>query len=149
MQLMAELRGDAWTKEARDRVLGALDFPAQALKRPVREYSKGMTQKVGLAAALLSGAALTVLDEPMSGLDPVARITMRDALTTLRSGNRALVFTTHSLHDLEHLCDRMAVIHHGRLCFHGTPEALCRTFGEQTLEPAFIACLREAEHRAG
>jgi ABC-2 type transport system ATP-binding protein len=144
IELLGDLRDAQWSQTQRDQVLNLLDFPHAAITRPTKEYSKGMLQKVGLAVALLSDAALTVLDEPMSGLDPVARRTMITTLGRFREERRTLIFTTHTLHDLEHLCDRMAVIHRGRLRFLGSPAA----FGEQfegDLEASFIACLAHAD----
>lgn len=144
LSLSGELRGQAYEGPARRAVLDRLQFPADALTRPVRGYSKGMLQKLGLAAVVLADAPLTVLDEPMSGLDPVARITMRDVLCELRRGGRTLLFTTHALHDLDVLCERVLVLDGGRLVFDGSIDALRARHG-QDIERAFVACLGSAE----
>ncbi len=141
--LFARLRGQEVASSDRDRILERLRFPAEALGRPVRAYSKGMLQKLGLAAVVLSRAPLTVLDEPMSGLDPVARITMRDVLRDLRVEGRTLFFTTHALHDLDLLCDRVLVLNEGRLVFDGSVDAMRERYQQSDLEAAFMASLRE------
>ncbi|MDR7049282.1 ABC-2 type transport system ATP-binding protein [Duganella sp. 3397] len=122
-------------------MLAALDLDAAALKKTVRHYSKGMTQKLGLAACLLSPKRLYVLDEPMSGLDPKARALLKQQLRTLQQRGSTLFLTSHALADVDELCDRMAILHDGAIRFTGTP-ADCRAhYGAQTLEQAFLACI--------
>jgi ABC-2 type transport system ATP-binding protein len=123
------------------RSLIGLDFAPAALDRPARTYSKGMTQKLGLAACLLSGKDLLVLDEPMSGLDPKARALFKQELRGLRAAGRTLLLTSHALADIEELCDRMAILHQGQLRFAGTPAELREAFGTPDLEQAFLKCL--------
>ena len=142
LSLFARLRGQRLDDAERVRILERLEFPAEALARAVRGYSKGMLQKLGLAAVVLADAPMTVLDEPMSGLDPVARITMRDVLCDLRRDGRTLLFTTHALHDLELLSDRVLVLHGGRLVFDGPVTALRERYDAPDIESAFLACLR-------
>jgi ABC-2 type transport system ATP-binding protein len=100
-----------------------------------------MTQKLGLAACLLSGKDLLVLDEPMSGLDPKARALFKQELRGLRAAGRTLLLTSHALADIEELCDRMAILHQGQLRFAGTPAELREAFGTPDLEQAFLKCL--------
>ncbi len=83
-----------------------------------------MTQKLGLAACLLSGKDLYVLDEPTGGLDPKARALLKGELTALHRAGRTVFFTSHALADVAELCDHMAVLHAGRLRFAGTPGEL-------------------------
>jgi ABC-2 type transport system ATP-binding protein len=118
-----------------------LDFDCAALDRPVRTYSKGMTQKVGLAACFLSRKDLYVFDEPTSGLDPKARALFKAQLRALKSAARTVFFTSHALADVAEICDRMAVVHDGVLRFTGTPNDLCRREGTDGLEQAFLACI--------
>jgi ABC-2 type transport system ATP-binding protein len=125
------------------RAVGALDLEPAALDRPARAYSKGMTQKLGLAACLLSGKDLYVLDEPTGGLDPKARALLKRELIALRGSGRTLFFTSHTLADVAELCDRLAVMHAGRLRFAGTPGELNRRTGASSLEQAFLACIEE------
>jgi len=122
-------------------MLESLDLDATALARPVRSYSKGMTQKLGLAACFLSRRDLYVLDEPMSGLDPKARARLKALLARLRGEGRTLFFTSHALADIEEVCDRMVVLHQGVPYFSGTPRALCDHYGENSTERAFLRCI--------
>jgi ABC-2 type transport system ATP-binding protein len=100
-----------------------------------------MLQKLGLAGCLLARRPLTVLDEPMSGLDPLARSRVRATLASLGNGGGTLLFSSHSLEDVEALCDRMAVIHDGRVAFAGTPAELSARFDTTPLEQAFLRCI--------
>jgi ABC-2 type transport system ATP-binding protein len=134
-----ELRYDP---ERAQSMLRDLELDAGVLERPVRSLSKGMTQKLGLAAAFLLERDLYVLDEPMSGLDPAARVAVKSVLRRLAAEGRTLFFTSHVLADVEELCSSIAVLEQGRLCWHGTPEALCRKYGEARLEQAFMRCIR-------
>ncbi len=84
-----------------------------AARRPVRKLSKGMTQRLGLAQALLHEPELLILDEPMSGLDPIGRHEVRELLRGLRSEGVTLLITSHILSDVEQLCDRVAIVHEG------------------------------------
>ena len=116
------------------------DGPA-ALTRPARTYSKGMTQKLGIAACLLSGKELYVLDEPAGGLDPKARALFKQELRALRRSGSTVFFTSHALADVAELCDRMAVLHGGRLLYWGTPREFVQGCGAADLEQAFLECI--------
>lgn len=135
------LHGLPFRDEAVLSMLANLDLDTDALKRPVRSYSKGMTQKLGLAASFLSGKPLLVLDEPLSGLDPRARARVKQQLTRHRAAGHTVFFSTHMLPDVESLCDRIAILHQGRLRFAGTPSECCIAFGAPTLEEAFLNCI--------
>jgi ABC-2 type transport system ATP-binding protein len=125
------------------RIFGALDLEPAALDRPARVYSKGMTQKLGLAACLLSGKDLYVLDEPTGGLDPKARALAKAELAALRRSGRTVFFTSHALGDVAEMCDRLAVMHAGRLRFAGTPQELTGRTGAPDLERAFLDCISD------
>ncbi len=122
-------------------VLAALDLAPSVLDEPVREYSKGMAQKLGLSACLLAGKPLLVLDEPMSGLDPKARVLARRYLRCLRDGGATVFLSTHLLADAGGLCDRMGVLHDGAMRFVGSPAGLRERFPAATLEESWIACI--------
>jgi ABC-2 type transport system ATP-binding protein len=125
-------------------VLAALDLDPDALTKPVRALSKGMAQKLGLAAVLLSGKALYVLDEPMSGLDPRARALLKQHLLAQRhSGVQTLFFSTHLLPDVETLCDRMIILHAGIPRFIGTPAECCAAYDAPDLETAYLRCVAD------
>ena len=121
----------------------ALDLDRRALDLPVRSFSKGMTQKLGLAACFLAARDLYVLDEPMSGLDPAARVAVKGVLRRLSREGRTLLFTSHVLADVEELCGSLAVLDAGRVRFRGTPAGLSQRYAEPDLEHAFLRCLRE------
>ncbi len=81
----------------------------------LRKFSKGMLQRVGIAQALINDPELVVLDEPMSGLDPIGRKEVRDLIFRLKESGKTVMFSSHILHDAELLCDRVAMIMKGRL----------------------------------
>src|SRR5580698_4955016 len=81
----------------------------------IRKYSKGMVQRLGLAQALMGDPAVVILDEPMSGLDPIGRKDVRDLIFRLRDEGRTVFFSTHILPDVEMICDRVALLSKGRL----------------------------------
>jgi ABC-2 type transport system ATP-binding protein len=81
----------------------------------LRKFSKGMLQRVGIAQALINDPELVVLDEPMSGLDPIGRKEVRDLILRLKDSGKTVLFSSHILHDAEVLCDRVAMILKGRL----------------------------------
>jgi len=122
-------------------VLAALDLAPPALDKPVRHHSKGMAQKLGLAACLLAEKPLLVLDEPMSGLDPKARVLARRSLRRLRDSGATVFLSTHLLADAGGLCDRMGVLHRGAMPFVGSPTRLRERFPAATLEESWIACV--------
>lgn len=93
-------------------------------KIQLRKYSKGMLQRVGLAQAILHDPKLVILDEPMSGLDPVGRREVRDIILELKNAGKTILFSTHILPDAEMLCDRVGVIAGGKLRGVGAPGAI-------------------------
>jgi ABC-2 type transport system ATP-binding protein len=93
-------------------------------KIQLRKYSKGMLQRVGMAQAILHDPKLVILDEPMSGLDPVGRREVRDIILELKRDGKTVMFSTHILSDAEMLCDRVGVIVGGKLRGIGAPEQL-------------------------
>jgi ABC-2 type transport system ATP-binding protein len=92
-----------------------------ARKIQLRKYSKGMLQRVGLAQAILHDPKVVILDEPMSGLDPIGRREVRDIILELKRDGRTVLFSTHILSDAEMLCDRVGVIVGGKLRGVGAP----------------------------
>jgi len=93
-------------------------------KIQLRKYSKGMLQRVGLAQAILHDPKLVILDEPMSGLDPVGRREVRDIILELKNDGKTILFSTHILSDAEMLCDRVGVIAGGKLRGVGAPGSI-------------------------
>lgn len=141
IQYILTLHGQAATPAAIAAMAQALDLEGSALKRTVRSYSKGMTQKLGLAACLLAPKALYVLDEPTSGLDPKARALLKAQLLAKRAAGSALFFTSHLLADVDELCDRMAILHDGKIRYAGTPAACRARYQADSLEQAFLRCI--------
>ena len=139
LQYMARMHRVAYEPGAAEVLLSELDLDPAALTRSVRAYSKGMNQKLGLAACLLSRKDLYVLDEPTSGLDPRARILLKRKLKALRDEGKTIFFTSHVLADIEEMCERVAVIDGGRLRFAGTPAELIRDQNAGDIEQAFMA----------
>jgi len=90
----------------------------------VRKFSKGMVQRLGLAQALLHDPPLLVLDEPMSGLDPIGRKEVRDLVVGLRGRGKTVFFSTHILNDVETICDRVGMVLRGRLVQEGALQSL-------------------------
>ena len=86
-----------------------------AMKRPLRSYSKGMVQRAGLALALIHDPKILILDEPMSGLDPMGRKKVFDLILNLKNNGKTVFFSSHILHDIERLCDRAAILINGNL----------------------------------
>ena len=120
--------------KAADRI--SLSRPA--LKRRVNTYSKGMRQKTGLMGTWLTECPLLILDEPMSGLDPLARVRVKDEIIACRDRGMTVFLSSHILSDMDEICDRIAVIHDGQLKFVGTPEELRIKTGQEYLERAFL-----------
>ncbi len=112
--------------------------------RPLRGFSTGMTQKVGLAQALINEPRVLMLDEPTSGLDPLGR---HDLLALLRGlaeeRGVTILFSSHILSDVEALCRRVAVLHHGRLIACGEVDALKESQGVRTMDELYLRLARD------
>jgi ABC-2 type transport system ATP-binding protein len=110
-----------------EKFLRAVRLEEKAWDRQIRQYSKGMKQRVGLAQALINDPEVVFLDEPMSGLDPIGRREVRDLIAELKSNGVTVIFCTHILSDIEILCDRVAILKSGRLSHTGRLIDLCRS----------------------
>ncbi len=124
-----------------DEMYGAADRLAldrDALKRRVQTYSKGMRQKLGLMGTLLTRSSLFILDEPMSGLDPLARSRVKDMICDSKREDRTIFLSSHVLADMDEICDRVALLHEGQIRFIGTPAELKNKTQKQYLEHAFL-----------
>jgi ABC-2 type transport system ATP-binding protein len=96
------------------------------MDRPLRRFSKGMLQRAGLAQALMGDPELLILDEPMTGLDPIGRKEVRDLILEERAQGRTVMFSSHILSDVEMLCDRVAIVNRGELTAYGSLDQLLR-----------------------
>lgn len=108
----------------------------------IGKYSKGMGQKLGLLSVFLSEASLLILDEPMSGLDPGARIELKDLLLQYRNSGKSVFFSSHILSDIEEICDRVAVLHNRKLLFTGNPSDFRARYEGDSLERSFLQAVR-------
>lgn len=106
--------GEDVIASASGRVLRLLEL-SEAADRPIRGYSKGMVQRLGLAQTLLHDPDLYILDEPMSGLDPIGRALVKGIIRDLKARGKTVFFSTHITADIEVVCDRVGVIVKGRL----------------------------------
>ena len=124
-----------------------------ARRLQLRKFSKGMLQRIGLAQALINDPALVVLDEPMSGLDPIGRRDVRDIILSLKEEGKTVFFSTHILPDVEMICDRVGILVRGRLRAVGTVQDLVGTSGVASVEMVVAgltdAGVQEAERQGG
>jgi ABC-2 type transport system ATP-binding protein len=125
VELCARLSGLS-RKAARDRTRSVLDQVGvlYAADRPVGRLSKGMLQRTGLAASLVADPELLILDEPMSGLDPIGRKEVRNLIVEERRRGRTIFFSTHILNDVETLCDRVTILRKGQVVVSGRLDEL-------------------------
>ena len=107
-----------------------------AAKRPIKSYSKGMQQRVGLAQSLINNPDLLILDEPTSGLDPLGRMKVREIIQRLKDTGKTVFFSSHELGEVETVCDRVAIVHQGELKAVGTVAQV--SAGHDNLEKAFL-----------
>lgn len=126
------LRGE----QLEQRITELLDMVGMSHARhlQLRKFSKGMLQRVGIAQALINDPELVVLDEPMSGLDPIGRKEVRDLILRLKESGKTIFFSSHILHDAEMLCDRVAIILKGKLVACGRVDELVQQTGTQSVE---------------
>ena len=125
LDYLARLQG----REAhrRGELCERLQMPEADLRRKVRDYSRGMRQKIGVIQALQHDPELAILDEPSEGLDPLMQQAFYGILTDLRAEGRTIFFSSHVLSEVERVCDRVGIIRHGRLmAVHEVRELLAR-----------------------
>jgi ABC-2 type transport system ATP-binding protein len=113
----------------------------------LRKFSKGMLQRVGIAQALINDPELVILDEPMSGLDPIGRKEVRDLILRLKESGKTVMFSSHILHDAELLCDRVAMIMKGKLVACGHVSELIAGDSTHEVEMVIDRLLPEALER--
>lgn len=119
-----------------DAVLKLVDLD-HARRRPIKTYSKGMQQRVGLAQALVNDPDLLILDEPTSGLDPIGRMKVREIIQRLKSEGKTVFFSSHELGEVETICDRVAILDQGELKLEGRVADLAGEY-QLSLEQLFL-----------
>ncbi len=97
-----------------------------AQRRPLKEYSKGMTRRIGLAQALINDPELILLDEPTTGLDPIGTKQMKNLILQLKEEGKTVVLCSHLLADVQDVCDRIAILYQGELKELGRVDSLLR-----------------------
>ncbi len=126
-------------READQRIVSLLKLVelTDAGRRPIKSYSKGMQQRVGLAQALINNPDLLILDEPTSGLDPLGRMKVREIIQRLKNEGKTVFFSSHELGEVETVCDRVAIIHQGELKVEGRVDDLVAQY-RAGLEQIFL-----------
>jgi len=138
LQIYLASRGQRYDPQAAKEMVEALALDPAMLLVSTSKYSKGMGQKLGLAAIFLSRAPLLILDEPMSGLDPQARSCLKSLMREYVSLGNSIFFTSHILADIEEIATQIAILHQGKLLYQGYPEQFKQ---EDNLEEAFLAAI--------
>ncbi|MBA2720984.1 MAG: ABC transporter ATP-binding protein [Chloroflexi bacterium] len=113
LDYLGELTGRPSTRRA--ELVDRLELSARTLRRPVRDYSRGMRQKIGIIQALQHDPELAILDEPSEGLDPLMQRAFYAILDDLKAAGRTIFFSSHVLSEVERVCDRVAIVRRGRL----------------------------------
>ena len=146
LELVARMRGmnDALIERKARRMLALLSLE-RAQHSPLSEYSKGMKQRVLLAAALLHDPALLVFDEPLSGLDTVSARLFKDLLGLLSREGKAILYISHVLEVVEQVCDRVIVLSRGRVVADASPQELTRMTALPSLEHVFAQLVRQTD----
>ncbi len=141
LRLMAGLEGMNLPTEEVSRQCELLALEESVLESSCQSYSKGMRQKLGLIACLITAKPLMLLDEPMSGLDPLARRLFKDRIVEQREAGRTVFFSTHLLEDISSVCDRVIVLDRGQLKFIGAIDEFLSSTQQANLETAFLASI--------
>ena len=141
IDFLLALGGEQANEGKKREVCAVLGLDSKWLERPVGQLSKGVAQKLGLAACFISSKQLLVLDEPMSGLDPSARARLRKLIQHRQHCGDTILFSSHAFGDIEQLCDGLTILDSGRVLFHGEPTLLRSTFPAQSLEQSFLRCI--------
>ncbi len=126
----------AETEQRIDQLMKLVELE-HARKRPIKTYSKGMQQRVGLAQALINDPDLLILDEPTSGLDPLGRMKVREIIQRLKNEGKTVFFSSHELGEVETVCDRVAIINKGELKEEGRVADLVNEY-QANLEMIFL-----------
>jgi ABC-2 type transport system ATP-binding protein len=141
---------DMPTSVRRERAAALIEMVGlgNAKRRQLREYSKGMTRRIGLAQALINDPELILLDEPTSGLDPIGTREMKDLILRLKEQGKTVVMSSHLLADVQDVCDRIAILHQGELKELGRVDALLKVRDETEIRARGLSDAAKDEIRA-
>jgi ABC-2 type transport system ATP-binding protein len=117
-------------KERSEKLLDQVKLAPQARHRQLKEYSKGMTRRIGVAQALINDPDLVMLDEPTSGLDPLGNRDMKDLILDLKKQGKTVLMCSHLLADVQDVCDRIAILYGGELKVMGRVDELLKAQDE-------------------
>ncbi len=138
LQFVLDFYGKKYDAAKARELCENLDLKFEMLKQKVSKYSKGMTQKLGLLAVFLSEADLVILDEPMSGLDPKARIALKRELIAYKNSGKTVFFSSHILSDMDEICDSIAILNNAQIAYCGSPQGFKNKHEEDSLDKAFL-----------
>ena len=128
-------------------LLDAVGLDAKARKRKLREYSKGMARRIGLAQALINDPDLVVLDEPTTGLDPIGTREMKDLILSLKEQGKTVILCSHLLADVEDVCDRVTILFRGKMQTLGQVSDLVQVQDVTTVEAPGMTAEQQRELR--
>lgn len=132
-------------KQQSEKWLHELDL-WEARQKPLRTYSKGMQQRANFAIALINDPKLLILDEPMSGLDPMGRSKIILLIQQLKQAGKTILFCSHILEDVDRLVDDILVLHKGKKLFYGTPAELADQESKSSMAEAFVSMVQKNEY---
>lgn len=144
VQFAASLYGRKVSFESMEAACEKLALDPKVLKNKVQTYSKGMRQKLGLIATVLTDSQVLILDEPMSGLDPLARSLVKNLLRSVKDEGRTIILSSHILADMDEICDCVTVIDSSQVQFTGTPDEMKAQTNERYLEKSFLKIIGKA-----
>lgn len=142
MIYFAKLNGmsDLEADQAVNKITSELEM-SDYIDRPVGKYSRGMKQKVSLARSIIHQPDVMLFDEPSTGLDVLSSKLTHDFILKCKKDNKAIVFSSHNMYETEKLCDRIIIIHKGKIVASGTIEQLKKDYQKDSLEDLFIECI--------
>lgn len=130
LSIFAEIYGIG--KEEIDEVLEKVEL-TEAKKRPVNKLSKGMTQRLVLARAIMHNPKILFLDEPTSGLDPATSLKIHNLILDLKKNGTTIFLTTHNMEEATKLCDHVALLNEGNIVEYGVPKEICRKYNSEQI----------------
>ena len=142
MIYFAKLNGmsDLEANQAVNKIASELEM-SDYIDRPVGKYSRGMKQKVSLARSIIHQPDVMLFDEPSTGLDVLSSKLIHDFILKCKKDNKAIVFSSHNMYETEKLCDRIIIIHKGKIVASGTIEQLKKDYQKDSIEDLFIECI--------